>query len=169
MTGEETWWAGWGERGCFYCIEELKEGNDRLSTWHYQFKAQRARSIPEGFTAYGHRLMESTDQAEFRRVLTTRLPGHRCGRLRTVSGGQWKSESWTGNFWKDSSNSEYTNAKVPLSLPHWQKPVSNSQGSSLKGDDNSHALLLLPSITSWPKIRSLLAPGMQRTKELSSN
>lgn len=169
MTGEEeTRWAGWGERGCSYCTEELKEGHDRLSTRHYQSKTHRARSIPEDSTAYGHRLMESTDQAEFRRVLTTStLPGHRYGRLRTVSGGQWKSGSWTGNIWKDSNNSEYTNAKVPLSLPHWQKPVSNSQGSSLKGDDNSHALLLLPFIISWPKIRSLLAPEMQRTKELS--
>ena len=166
MGEKETRWAGWGEMGSFYCTEEFKDGHGRLRTWHDQFKAQRARRIPEGFLLWPQAAgAKRPGRARACRAAWPADCGPPYGGLRTASGGPRKPESWMGNIWKDPSDSEDTH-QVPLSLPHWQKPVSNSQGSCLKEDDNSHVPLLLPFITCWPETGPLPAPGMQKIKEL---
>ena len=167
MGKEETRWAGWGETGSLYCTEEFKDGHGRLRTWHDQFKAQRARSIPEGFPAVatGCSSQETRQGSGMYSCMTSRLRpslwGTKDSVWRTMKAWELDGQHLEGPEWLRGQ------ALSPTEPSNWQKPVSNSQGSCLKEDDNSHVLLLLPFITSWPKTGPLPAPGMQKIKELS--
>ena len=84
-------------------MEMADSGLDMISS------RPKEQKYPRRFPWCGHRLLEPTDQAELGHVQLNdqQTASHPYGGLRTVSGGPWNPESWMGNIWKDSSNSEY--------------------------------------------------------------